>query len=234
MSVRATQGPGPLWTEQLSAWSTLATAVLTLALVVVAAVAGVVAVRALQASRLASEAALLAAEAARAANEQARLDSLERTRPYVFIEMLPGLAGVNSFDLRITNSGKSAARNLTMDYSDWPENLDGVGIPMRRLFETPRTLPPGGSLRVMWQLLGEFADGSTEVGMPSDGRITASYTSDDASEPEYRETSDVMIDNSGLWPVPDDGPDPKGLHGESLQFYRLGRILTRHVGALGR
>lgn len=224
----------PLWTEQLSAWSTFATAVLTLVLVVVAIVAGVVAVHTLRASRRASEAAMLAAEAARAANEQARLDSIEQTRPYVFADVLPGLAGPSTWDLRITNSGKSAARNLTLDFSDWPEELDQVGTSLRQLFETPRTLPPGRSLRVFWRLEGQFTDGTTEHGMPTTGQITVSYTSDDASQPDYHERCDVMLDRSGLWPRPESGPEPVGLKGEARKFYLLAQVLVRRVGELGR
>lgn len=43
--------------------------------------------------------------------EQA-LDSELRTRPYVYLELIPGLWGEGSFDLKIKNSGKTFAREV--------------------------------------------------------------------------------------------------------------------------
>lgn len=103
--------------------------------------------------------------------------------------------------------GNSAARNLTLVYDSWPEELDDVATKTKRMFETPRTLPPRASLRVYWRLQakGGFTDGSTEVGMPRTGTITASYTSDDPSHPAYTDSYEVLIDASGFMPVPEDG-----------------------------
>ena len=67
----------------------------------------------------ASDAARTSADAARTANEQAKLDSIEQTRPYVYVEVVPGLAGSRSWDVRIRNSGRSAARNLRLEYDSW-------------------------------------------------------------------------------------------------------------------
>lgn len=214
--------------EQLSAWSTFATAVFTLLLVVAAVVAWRTAKAALTASRGASE-------AAEAANEQARLDSIEQTRPYVFVELLPGLAGANTFDVRISNSGRSPARELTLNYDAWPAALDDVATALHRFFSTPRTLPPGTSIRALWRATGNFTDGTSEAGLGTSGSITAKYTSSDPSAPRYVEQFDVPIDTSGLWPVPEDGPNPSsGMNGDALQFYKLGQALVRRVGELGR
>lgn len=83
----------PTWADILSAVSTAASALLTLGLVVLALVAWRTASDALEESRKASLAAQKSAAAAEAANEQLRRDSAEQTRPYVFAEVLPGLAG---------------------------------------------------------------------------------------------------------------------------------------------
>jgi len=98
---------GPSWSDQLSAWSTFAIAVMTLVLVVAAIWAGVTAIVTLRASKQASEAAVASAEAARAANEQARLDSIEQTRPNVYVEILPGLSGT-----RLSTSGSATAARV--------------------------------------------------------------------------------------------------------------------------
>jgi hypothetical protein len=213
--------------EQLAAWSTAATAVLTLVLVVAAFKAWSTAKDTLKASRRASE-------AAEAANEQARLDSIERTRPYVFVEILPGLAGVATFDIRISNSGQSAARDLTLDYDAWPDELDDVAEMVRTLFGTPRSLPPGTSLRAMWRLTGNLTDGKTEAGLGTAGTITASYTSSDPAAPRYTEQFDVPIANSGYWPVPEEGARPDDLQGDARRFYKLAQVLVRRIGELGR
>jgi hypothetical protein len=176
----------------------------------------------------------MSANAAREANEQARRDSIEQTRPYVFVEILPGLAGATSWDLRVTNSGQSAARELVLDYDRWPEDLDDVATALRDMFVTPRTLPPRCSIRVIWRLEGNFTDGTSEAGLGREGQITVDYTSDDPETPEYSDRFDVMIDKAGLWPVGEAGPNPDGLHGDAKKFYVLGQALVRRVTELGR
>lgn len=198
----------------VTAWATVALAVVTVALVV---------------------AAFVAWGTARATLDQMRHDSIERTRPYVFVEILPGLAGMKSYDVRITNSGSSAARALSLSFDKWPEAPDDVAKSVRDLFETPRTLPPGCSIRAIWRVEGPFVDGAGPAGLGRQGEITAQYTSDDPSEPTYSDQFVVLIDKSGLWPVSEDGPEPHGLKTDAEQrFYALGRALVRRVGELGR
>lgn len=224
----------PSWADALSAWSTFATAVLTLVLVALAVAAWSTAKRTLSASIRASEAATASAEAARAANEQARIDSIEQTRPYVYVEIVPGLASSQSWDIRIRNAGRSAARRVRLGYDGWATEPDDVATAVRELFETERTLPPDCYIRAMWRLQGNFANGTSEAGLGKEGRITVSYTSDDPSTPSYTDTFDVMITRSGLSPIPEDGPRPDGLTGEPKKFYLLGQALIRRVGELGR
>lgn len=107
------------WAESVAAWSSFATAVFTLGLLVAAVWAGFTAVSAMRASKAASNAA---AEA----NEQMKLDSIAQTRPYVYADIVPSLAGRRHFDLRITNVGKTAARNLHIQFDNWPEKIDDV------------------------------------------------------------------------------------------------------------
>ena len=157
--------------DDVVAWSSLGTAIFTLGLVVVAVIAWRTARKTLEASTRASQ-------AAEAANEQARLDSIEQTRPYIYVELVPSLAGIGQFDVRITNVGRSTARSLTLGYSAWPEHLDDVGESVRTLFETPRSLPPGCSIRAYWLLRakGRFSDGTTEAGIASEGTVTEVFS----------------------------------------------------------
>lgn len=221
-------------TEQLVAWGSVATAVFTLALALMALFAWRTASDALQASRRASEASVATADAAHAANEQSRRDSIAQTRPYVFVELLPGLAGVGTWDLRIVNAGRTPARDLVLSYDNFPDNPDDVAWSVKELFETGRTLPPGCSIRAMWRLEGAFTDGSTNAGLGTTGAIRVEYSSDDQSQPRYNDEFDVMIDRSGLWPVPEEGADGTHLHGDARRFYKLGQALVRRVGELSR
>jgi hypothetical protein len=224
----------PTWADALAAWSTFATAVLTLMLVVLAIAAWRTAKSTLHASREASEAARASADAARVANEQAKIDSIAQTRPYVYVEIVPSLVGTQCWDIRIRNSGKSAARRLQLDYDAWPRELDKVAEEVKHLFRTPRTLPPGCQIRALWRLQGNFSDGTTEAGLGVDGTVTTSYTSDDPSMPRYNDKFEVMLFKSGYTPTPEGGPDPDGLRGDMRKFYLLGQALVRRVGELGR
>ena len=209
-------------------------AVFSAAVAVFAYVAWQTAKATLEASRMSSEAGRASAEAARAANEQARVDSVAQTRPYVWLEVVPGLAGTGTYDLRIKNTGRSAARYVRLEFDNWPDPADDVATAVRELFETPRTLPPGCSIRTMWRLEGDFTDGTSEVGLPKRGSIGVSYRGDDPTEPDYLDSFDVMIDRAGLWPVGESGPTPDGLSGDARKFYVLGQALVQRVSELGR
>ena len=218
---------GVSWAESVAAWSSLATAIFTFGLLVAAVWAGCTAVSAMRASKAASAAA---AEA----NEQTKLDSIAQTRPYVYAEIVPSLAGTGHYDLRIMNAGKTAARNLHIQFDNWPEKIDDVAEQVKVLFETERTLPPGCSIRTYWRLQGNFSDGTTEVGMPKEGTIELFYASDDPSAPEYQEQYEIMILRSGLAPVSEGGPEPDGLSNKERKFYLLGQAIARSIGNLSR
>lgn len=102
------------------------------------------------------------------------------------------------------------------------------------LFDTPRTLPPNASIRAFWRRSGTFTDGLKEAGMPETGKIRVLYTSDDESEPQYEDEYDVLIAQSGFWPVPEDGPEPQNLKGGDRKFYLMGQAIARSIGNLSR
>lgn len=228
----------PTWAEAVSAIAAAATALLTLGLLILAIVAWRTAHATLNESRRASLAAQKSALAAEAANEQLRRDSAEQTRPYVFAEVLPGLAGVATWDIRITNAGRSSARELTIKPSAWPDRDDVAIQSLRELCETPRTLPPGCSIRALWGVEkprpGETVDGDEEMGMPERGSVRISYRGDGDGSEWFEDWFDMNTRGVGLWPVPEDGPEPNGLSGDLRKFYRLGQALTRRVGELSR
>lgn len=211
--------------DWVAAISTAATALFTLVLVV--------------AALWSLRAALKTLEASRTANEQAERDSIERTRPYVFVEVIPGLAGLASYDLVIRNTGQSAARGVILQFDPWPEKIDDIAEKVRTLMETPRDLPPGSSLRVVWHFgtsEGEmFDDGTTEAGMPLAGSITVQYDSDELKRGTYTEIYPFDVNTAGPWPAPTTGPEPQGLRDKRDRlFYKALQALTHHVGELRR
>lgn len=202
----------------VTAWSALATAAATVGLLIV----GVLAWRSTRG----------AVRAAEAANLQKERDSVAQTRPYVFVEVIPGLSGTQCFDLRVRNTGQSPARSLTLELASWPESPDDVAQSIQTMFATPRTLPPGSSIRMMWRLEGNFSDGTDEAGMPKDSTtITARYEADGR---KYTDEFDVHIEGAGLWPLPEAGPNGDSLRGDMRTFYRLGQVIARRLGELGR
>lgn len=209
------------WAEIVSAISAAATALLTLAVVIAAFCAW--------------KTARATLKAAKESSDQAKLDSIAQTRPYIFVEILPGLTGQAAYDVRIANVGRTSARVVTVAFDSWPDPLDDVATALRDLFETSRTLPPGSRIRSIWRIEGNFTDGSTEAGMPVGvGSATVTYGSDDPSHPTYTDVYELRTDKSGLWPVSEDGPTPDGVSGSSRKFYLLGQALVRRVGELGR
>lgn len=219
----------PAWTDKMMAISAMATALLTLLIAVLALWAWLTSEEALKASRA-------AADAAREANEQAKRDSIEQTRPYIFAEILPSLGSTMAYDIRIQNTGRSAARNLTLTLDAWPESLDDVAEATCRLLTTPRDLPPGSSIRSYWYIKarGQFTDGTTAAGMRPRGVLTAYYTSDDPSAPAYEDSYPFDVDTSGMWPTPARGPDPDGPGSFPRKCYRLARDIAWHIGELRR
>lgn len=230
--------PSPNWAEQLVAWSAVASALLTLGLLLFAWFAWGTARATLEESRRASLAAQRSAKAAQAANEQLRRDSFEQTRPYVYAEVLPGLAGLATWDIRVTNSGRSAARNLLMTPSSWPARDDRVTQALKELCSTPRTLPPNCSIRAIWRIGpprdGESTNGPSVMGMDENGDLKVTYHGDDDDRSAFADTFDMNTHGAGLWPVPESGPNPDSLTGETRLFYKLIQTLTRRVGEIGR
>ncbi|KAA1423570.1 hypothetical protein FE697_008205 [Mumia zhuanghuii] len=210
----------PTFTDQVSAWSELTGTVFSFLVLLIALATWRTARQALRASR--------------DANIQTKRDSIEQTRPYVYAEVVPSLAGSPNWDVRVVNVGKSAALDLRLDYSDWPERPDDIAQSVRTFFTTARTLAPGSSIRAMWRLESgpdsQFDDGTVAAGLGKNGRITVAYRSSDLEAPHYSDDFHVMVEDSGLWPIPEAGPSGHRLSGDKLAFYRLGQSIARAIG----
>lgn len=199
-----------------------------------------------RANSLASDSNLIAKEAAQsseAAVDEARrsADMAERSearqsRPYVFAQLRPGLAGLGTWDLVLSNSGSSSARNLTIECPEMPDEEDQITGPLRRFFAGEQTLPPGASLRTYWSInlpAGHtFKDGSTDpVGMPKRATLAIRYTSDDPLHPSFRDTFRIDEDGIGLTPAPADGHEaPDGLDQSDKNLHKMLAAIARNIG----
>ncbi|MDJ0356330.1 hypothetical protein [Paenarthrobacter sp. PH39-S1] len=209
-----------------SAAGTLLTALLTLGLLVGA--------------MLAWRTAKHALDQAKFTQKQMERDSIEQTRPYVYAHIVPGLAGMATWDLVISNTGKSTARKLTISCDRWPDSEDEITIALGKMFATEQSLPPSVTLRTYWKLGLEegamWGDGTSDpVGIATGATLTLRYTSDDPSNPPYEDRFRIDDAVIGLTPVPYKGPEPK--RGKSKAEEDLHSVLTAiavNVGEIRR
>ena len=212
--------------SEVSAIASVVSAIASSGLLILAIFAGRTATQTLRASEEASE-------AAREANIQAKNDSIAQTRPYVYVEFVPGIMCERSLDLRIVNVGRSSARKLTLEFVDTAESANRSEISeiqpwVRELFQTPRTLPPSCSIRTLWCNLDEEGSVTSSSerkseGMPLEGTIHLKYCSDDGTE--YSDEFEVLFWKSGLSPVPEKGSKFATRH----DFYVVAQAISRAI-----
>lgn len=177
-----------------------------------------------------------AALEARRSADTAEFVEARQSRPYVFVQLKPGLAGLGMWDLVITNSGQSNARDLLIRADAWPEKEDDVTGPLRRLFEGKQTVPPGQSIRTYWRMAvlkgSTWGDGSSDpVGMPKRVEVVVTYTSDAPDRPIYEDSFLLDEDTIGLTPAPASGPEPhKDLTIGEHSLHKMLAALTRAIG----
>lgn len=172
-----------------------------------------------------------------------RTDSKNRSRPYIFVEPVPGLHGDGSWDLRIANLGASIANDVRLSVSpNWDpvDDEDRHTPAIKKVLENPITLPPGSRLRLMWRLDRPADNGKREVaGAPENTKIEVTYKGDLDRKSRARGYSDkfsVRTDLGVAVPVPTGGNKLIGREeGKELQnIDRALRALNRHVGELRR
>lgn len=104
-----------------------------------------------------------------------RKDSRERTRPYVQLDVVPGLHGPGSWDLIVENRGASAALQVVIDAGLFtPLDADDHIAPIiGDYLLTPKTLVPGARRRVMWGL--QQTAGNVKAGVLEPREATVTY-----------------------------------------------------------
>lgn len=193
-----------------------------------------------QIARGASESANVAAVAAQRSANIAEHVEARQSRPYVFVQLKPGLAGLGTWDLVVSNSGESNARDLMIEADAWPDDEDKITRPLRRFFEARQTLPPGQSIRTYWRMTvtegSTWSDGSTDpVGMLKRVQLRLTYTSDDPVRPAYEDTFLIDEDTIGLTPAPAEGPEPKpNLSNNQKDLHKMLAAIARAIGESNR
>lgn len=201
-----------------AAWGAIWTAVFTFGLLLAAVGAGLVALRTLR---------------------QMQADSAAQARPYVFLQVVPSLAGGEAvWDVLMQNGGRSTAANILVQLDrPWPVrgDSDQVTVGLRALFETPQTLAPGQRVRTYWSM-PEDRDSTPrhEMGL-KDAVARVSYSGVDADRSPFMDTYNLRTTSIGHTPVPADGLDPdKNWDGDKKKYYSVAQAIARSIGELRR
>lgn len=160
--------------------------------------------------------------------EQAKAEA----RPYVVLEVVPGLHPPPAMDLVVRNTGRSMARNVVLETGHWDprEESDYITERLQAFMRTPRLLAPGSRVRVMWSA----EDDETTAGAPAAQSVTAVYSDDMGVE--YRDQYDFVVDELiAASPVPSTGP--RATSGGDKHMRNIDhaiRRLSAHVAELRR
>lgn len=159
-------------------------------------------------------------------------DSARASRPYVFLSMVPSIAGTDSWDLIVESSGRSAAFDLCVRVLDDNAGDDEVTKGVRRLGSAALTLAPGQRIRTYWSI---EATKPNALGYPMAMRLEASYRDDAGTV--YREVTRIPDPGElGLTPVPFEGVNvPLGAKARNAKnIVNALRGIARNVGELRR
>jgi len=175
-------------------------------------------------------------------------NSEAQTRPYIGLDVVPGLAGHSSFDLLITNFGRTTARNIRIDLIDdefkAQSNGDEIGPALGRLFAALFDLAPSARRRVLWYLPEQSnAEPGGPIGTPIKGEIRATYewqrSGEQAPVRQYEDLlSYDLTEYPKLIPLPSTGATAEGMAGSPEviarnQVHAL-RSISRHIAEMGR
>jgi hypothetical protein len=139
----------------------------------------------------------MTAKQMRQTSEREAQDSEDQTRPYVGLDVLPGLAGAPSFDMVIENFGKTTAHDVRLhlvdeEFSSQSEG-DDIGPALGRLFAVGFDLAPGARRRVFWRFPEqENASPPGAIGAPEAAEVVVEYGWDPGGDREPRVFEDRL------------------------------------------
>lgn len=167
-------------------------------------------------------------------------DSRQRTRPYVQLDVVPGLHGPGSWDLIIENRGASTARNVVVDGGEYgiQDQDDHISPNLGKYLLSPKTLVPGARRRVMWGYSTD--DPHIRAGVLQPREVVVTYLDDRKARSRFgrrRPYSDTFVVGDGfagaVFPAPTEGPRPTSSD-MLAHIDRAVRTLSTHVGELRR
>lgn len=137
---------------------------------------------------------------AKATLEQMEKDSKAEARPYLNARLETSIGSTHATDLVIRNTGRTAARDVTTSINYWPDRSDAVTEALKKLMETPQTIPPNTSIRSYWNLdtTGESSDGNLGIQIPTVMHLY--YRGDDPDE-WFEDSYPLDTTSLGLTPL---------------------------------
>jgi hypothetical protein len=172
-------------------------------------------------------------------------NSEARTRPYVGIDIVPGIAGAGSMDIIIENHGRTTARsirvNLVGDSFQPQSQGDVIGEALGRLFAASFDLAPGARRRMFWQIPAD-KDSSPRghMGTPIAGSIAFDYDWDPGDGRPVRNYEDSiqydLTEYLKLIPLPSTGSTVQGASAEthSKNLLHVLRAIAANVAEIRR
>lgn len=144
--------------------------------------------------------AILAWRTAKKTLKQMELDSKAQTRPYVHVRLEPSIGGSKAWDLVLSNTGRTVAKNVRFTVSPKPTREDDVTRDMAALASTRQHLAPDTQVRSFWDLGPTNEDDeTTNRGFVGEHIVTISY--DDQEGEEYADTFKLDASAFKMTPV---------------------------------
>lgn len=168
-----------------------------------------------------------------------------RTRPYLGIDVAPGIGGMASMDIVFTNHGRSYARDVRVSLVGEEFQAqsagDEIGPALGRLFATPFDLAPNAHRRVLWRIPANAQSKPPgEVGTPISGEVRVAYSGDPRDGRDSRTYEDFLrydlTEYPKLMTLPSSGrsaPEGSDQEVEKNTVHAL-RAIARSVGELRR
>jgi hypothetical protein len=174
-------------------------------------------------------------------------NSEDQTRPYLGIDVVPGLAGPPSFDLVVANFGKTTAHDIRLalvgrEFQAQSE-ADEIGPALGRLFAAGFDLAPGARRRVFWRMPDE--EGSSprgDMGAPVSAEIVVTYQWVPGGDREIRRYEERLrydlTEYPKLTPLPCEGAKADGSESDPTTSFKNTahalRAIAQHVGEIRR
>lgn len=189
----------------------------------------------------------LTAQQMRESAQREAQNSEDQTRPYIGLDLVPGLAGSPTFDIVITNFGNTTARDVRLALVDdefrQQSEADQIGPALGRLFSAGFDLAPGAKRRIFWRFPDqEGSEPRGDMGAPLTGEIRTTYSwAPGRREPirEYEERLRYdLSEYPKLTPIPSGGSTSPSRPGDNAALLKNAvhalRAIAGHIGELRR